>query len=173
MNKIFFSRLKTGAVMFTMAGAMAFSGVAGAASISKAEESAATNVNYAGISTQELDTDPIPNTKDREFTHNNSVSVNYTKFRRKYNETKVYIHPTSGPKLYYRVQGADNANGAGTEDRSNAHGVPVGVYASFTNYVKENDNPYARLKMRRSMTGEVDSKGVWSPDSTRNYTIYD
>ena len=74
--------------------------------------------------------------------------------------------------LYYRVQGAYTAGGSGLANRSEAYGVPVGVQASFTNYVNENHNMYARLKMRHSVTQPIDSKGVWSPDSTRNYTIY-
>ena len=49
MNKIFFSRLKTGAVMFAVAGAMAFSGAAGAAGTAFAKDPG-TYPNY-------LDTD--------------------------------------------------------------------------------------------------------------------
>ena len=173
MSRKIVKNFKKKAVMFAVAGAMAFSGAAGAASVSKADGLTSDKSVGVVLAAQVDYDDPSPNTQDREYSHNNSVSVNYTKFRRKYNTTKVYIYPQSGPKLYYRVQGADRNTGVGLEDNSNAHGVPVGTRASFTNYVHENDHAYARLKMRRSMTGQVDSKGLWSPDSTQNYKVYD
>ncbi len=164
MNKKIITRLKTGAVMFAVAGAMAFSGAAGAAGTAFA--------NPNGIATCNNEVIGEPNTNDTTYAHSNNNSVSYSKFRYKYNTTKVYIHPTDGPMLYYRVQGAYTAGGSGLANRSEAYGVPVGVQASFTNYVNENHNMYARLKMRHSVTQPIDSKGVWSPDSTRNYTIY-
>ncbi len=63
--------------------------------------------------------------------------------------------------------------GANVADRSDAHIIPLGVEASITNMVNERHNTYARLRMRRTISAQVDSIGWWSPDSTRNYTVYD
>ncbi len=164
MKKILFTRLKTGAVMFAVAGAMAFSGAAGVAGTAKADSS--------DIATYSEKTD-APNTDNALFTHDNSISVSYSEFRYKFDKTKVYIYPTVGPMLYYRVQGADSKSGANVTDRSDPFGVPLGVQASFTNMVWERGNSYARIKKRHSKTVPVSSKGWWSPDSTRNYTIYE
>lgn len=163
MNKKIITRLKTGAVMFAVAGAMAFSGAAGVAGTAKADSS--------DIATYSEKTD-APNTDNALFTHDNSISVSYSDFRYKYNSTNVYIYPTVGPMLYFRVQGAYSSSGKDVANMSNAHGVPLGVEASFTNTVKKNSASYARLKKRHSKTVPVSSKGWWSPDSTKNYTVY-
>lgn len=63
--------------------------------------------------------------------------------------------------------------GANVADRSDAHIIPLGVEASITNMVNERHNTYARLRMRRTISAQVDSIGWWSLDSTRNYTVYD
>ena len=165
MKKKFFSRLKTGAVMFAVAGAMAFSGAAGVAGTAKADSS--------DIATCDYEEHGKANTNNTLFTHDNSISVSYSEFRYKFDKTKVYIYPTVGPMLYYRVQGADSKSGANVTDRSDPFGVPLGVQASFTNMVRERGNSYARIKKRHSKTVPVSSKGWWSPDSTRNYTIYE
>jgi hypothetical protein len=39
--------------------------------------------------------------------------------------------------------------------------------------VNEKGYAYAGLRMHRTVKAQTDSKGWWSPDSTRNYTIYD
>ena len=163
MNKKIITRLKTGAVIFAVAGAMAFSGAAGVAGTAKADSS--------DIATYSEKTD-APNTDNALFTHDNSISVSYSDFRYKYNSTNVYIYPTVGPMLYFRVQGAYSSSGKDVANMSNAHGVPLGVEASFTNTVKKNSASYARLKKRHSKTVPVSSKGWWSPDSTNNYTVY-
>ena len=85
----------------------------------------------------------------------------------------MYIHPTSGPNLYYRVQGTDNKYGSGSENKSSAHMIKQGVKASFTNTVREDGKIYARVKMRRSGYAADYTRGVWSPDSSRNYDIFD
>ena len=164
MNKIFFSRLKTGAVMFAVAGAMAFSGAVGVAGTAKADSS--------DIATCDYEEHGKANTNNTLFTHDNSISVSYSDFRYKYNSTNVYIYPTVGPMLYFRVQGAYSSSGKDVANMSNAHGVPLGVEASFTNTVKKNTASYARLKKRHSKTVPVSSKGWWSPDSTKNYSVY-
>ena len=165
MNKIFFSRLKTGAVMFAVAGAMAFSGAVGVAGTAKADSSDIATCDYGKKGE--------PNTNNTLFVHGNNNSVSYSPFRYKYNRTRVYIYPTEGPMLYYRVQGANTEGGSGTKDMSKAHGVSVGIQASFKNTVKAENASYARLKKRHSVSAPIDSKGWWSPDSTKNYTIYD
>ena len=164
MSRKIVNNFKKKAVMFAMAGTMAFSGAAGAAGTAYANLKN-TDI-YSSDINQEANTDNAP------FSHGNNNSVSYTSFRYKSNSTKVFIYPTVGPMLYYRVQGAKTSAGSGVENKSNAHGVPVGVQASFTNQVRESGMSYARLKMRHSTTVPIDSKGWWSPDSTKNYTIY-
>ena len=85
----------------------------------------------------------------------------------------MYIHPTSGPNLYYRVQGTDTLDGYNAENKSNAHMIKQGVKASFTNRVREENKIYARVKMRRSAYAAEYTRGVWSPDSSQNYVIFD
>lgn len=142
--------------MFAMTGAMTLTGVAAAAGTAKAKDPA-TDPNYL----------------DTMYSFKNVSSVGYSECRVKNNTTKVYIHPTSGPMLYYRVQGATSYTGTGATDCSNAHGLAVGVKASFTNYVFEDGFSHARLKLRRSKNVQDYSVGYWSPDSSQNYTIYD
>ncbi len=158
--------LKRKTAILTIAGAMAISGAAGMASVAKADSSGAKTAGIVTLSGG--------NTDNEKFSFSNTNSKNgYCGFRRKYNQTKVYVFPTVGPKLKYTVQGADSASGANTTDRSNTHAIPLGVEASITNMVNENRNTYARLRMRRTISAQVDSIGWWSPDSTRNYTVYD
>ncbi len=105
--------------------------------------------------------------------HNAGAATMNTSGRAKLDATKVYIHPTSGPELKYTVQGYDNSHTPSTwENRSSTHQVSTGVKASFTNFVYENGNPTARLHMEKTQSVSIYTVGVWSPDSTRNYTIY-
>ena len=156
MNKKIITRLKTGAVMFAVAGAMAFSGAAGAAGTAFAK-----------------DPGTYPNYWDTDYSFKSISSVGYTESRLKTDYTKVYIHPTSGPNLYYRVQGTDTLDGYNAENKSNAHMIKQGVKASFTNRVREENKIYARVKMRRSAYAAEYTRGVWSPDSSQNYVIFD
>ena len=165
MNKKIITRLKTGAVMFAVAGAMAFSGAAGVVGTAKADSS--------DIATYDYGKKGEPNTNNTLFIHGNNNSVSYSPFRYKYNSTRVYIYPTEGPMLYYRVQGANTEGGSGTKDMSKAHGASVGIKASFQNNVKAKGASYAKLKRRHSVSAPIDSKGWWSPDSTMNYSLYD
>lgn len=150
--------------MFAVAGAMAFSGAVGVAGTAKADSSDIATCDYGKKGE--------PNTNNTLFVHGNNNSVSYSPFRYKYNSTRVYIYPTEGPMLYYRVQGANTEGGSGTKDMSKAHGVSVGIQASFKNTVKAENASYARLKKRHSVSAPIDSKGWWSPDSTKNYTLY-
>lgn len=111
------------------------------------------------------------NTEDKKFSFDNSSSSGTCAWREKNNTTKVYVYPTSGPKGLYTVQGKTGVNGS-VADRSNCVAIPQGVQGSITNTVRENNNDWARLKFNRITTGRVVTSGVWSPDSTRNYTIY-
>ena len=156
MNKKIGTDLKKKVVMFTMAGAMALTGVAGVTGTAKAEDPAT-----------------YPNYLDTDYSFKSVSSVGYTECRLKTDTTKVYIHPTSGPNLYYRVQGTDTMDGYNAENKSNAHMIKQGVKASFTNWVREDNKIYARLKMRRSVNVAAYTLGVWSPDSSQNYVIFD
>ena len=110
------------------------------------------------------------NTTDTEYEFYNSNSTGNTSGRSKTNTTKTYIYPKYGPALNYTVQGSKT--GSNWENRSSSHTVYNGTKASFTNFVYENGEAYARLHLEKTTTAYVWSRGVWSPDSTRNYTIY-
>lgn len=111
------------------------------------------------------------NTKDKEFSFDNRNSNGVGTWREKHNNTKVYVYPKSGPKIFYTVQGKTGDAGTAA-DRSNIVAIPQGIQGSITNQVNEKKNDYARLKYERITFGYVLTKGVWSPDSTKNYTIY-
>lgn len=111
------------------------------------------------------------NTEDKPFSFDNRNTDGTGRWREKHNDTKVYVYSTAGPKIFYTVQGKTGENGS-TRDRSNIVAIPQGVQGSITNYVYENGNDYARLKFTRITYGYVTTSGVWSPDSTKNYTIF-
>lgn len=111
------------------------------------------------------------NTENRAFSFDNSGSSGTGAWRDKNNSSKVYVHPLSGPDIYYTVQGRANTSAGGTK-RSSKVVIPQGIEGSITNYVKENNGIQARLKYDRITYGYVLTKGNWSPDSTRNYTIF-
>lgn len=111
------------------------------------------------------------NTENRPFSFDNSNSSGTGSWRDKNNTTKVYVHPLSGPDIYYTVQGRANTNAGGTK-RSKKVVIPQGIEGSITNTVKENGGIQARLKYDRKTVGYVLTKGEWSPDSTKNYHIF-
>lgn len=111
------------------------------------------------------------NTVDHTFSFDNSNSSGNSGWRDKNDTTKVYVYPTAGPKIYYTVYGRSNKSSSGV-NRSSKVAIPQGVQGSITNYVKESKDIQARLKFNRITTAKVTTSGVWSPDSTRNYTIY-
>lgn len=111
------------------------------------------------------------NTEDKPFSFDNSSASGTSEWRDKNDTTKVYVYPQSGPKIFYTVQGKAGTSGSAA-NRSNVVAIPQGVQGSITNTVREEGGTYARLKYQRITTGYVTTKGVWSPDSTRNYTIF-
>ena len=128
---------------------------------------AATFSGLAGFSST---VNAYGNVSDTQYMyHNAGTSTMDTSGRAKLDATKVYIHPTSGPALKYTVQGYTGSDWA---NRSSTHQVVNGVKASFTNFVYENGNPTARLHLERTQYAPTYTIGVWSPDSTQNYTIY-
>ena len=109
------------------------------------------------------------NTKDTSYSFNSYNSYGYTSWRPKDNDSKVYVHPESGPKIYYTVGGLKN----GTSYKcSNRFAIPKDTYASITNSVNEAGCKSARLRFEPVTKRNINTTGVWSPDSTRNYTIY-
>lgn len=111
------------------------------------------------------------NTADKAYAFSNTNTTGQSAWRTKENTTKVYVYPQSGPKIRYTVYGRTDDNGNATP-RSNQVAIPLGVQGSITNTVRENGNNMAQLRFERISYAQVDTKGVWSPDSTRNYTIY-
>ncbi|MDE6626561.1 MAG: hypothetical protein K2K56_09360 [Lachnospiraceae bacterium] len=111
------------------------------------------------------------NTADRAFSFDNRNSSGYSTWRDKNNATKVYVYPTAGPKIYYTVYGRKDTVSSGNK-RSNKVAIPLGVQGSITNQVNENSGIQACLKYDRITTAYVATSGVWSPDSTKNYTVY-
>lgn len=111
------------------------------------------------------------NVEDKPFTFDNRNSTGNSEWRDKNDTTKVYVYPTAGPKIFYTVQGMNGQYGT-ARDRSNVVAIPQGVQGSITNQVREKGDDRARLKYQRITTGYVTTSGVWSPDSTRNYTIF-
>ena len=69
--------------------------------------------------------------------------------------------------------GSHSSKGTNLIVKSDTHIIPLGIEASITNMVNEKGYAYAGLRMHRTVKAQTDSKGWWSPDSTRNYTIYD
>ncbi len=110
------------------------------------------------------------NVKDKPYEFYNTNASGNTSKRGKWDATKTYIHPLSGPALTYTVQGSNN--GSTWNNRSSSHTVYNGTQASFTNFVYENGEQYARLHLERTTTAYAWTEGEWSPDSTQNYTIY-
>lgn len=108
--------------------------------------------------------------KDYEF-HSTNVSGN-TQWEYKDNTTKVYVYPSSGPELYFTVRGATDRYGANEINASGTHRISNGTQGSITNSVREKGKSWARLHMQRTTYANTMSYGVWSPDSSRNYTIF-
>lgn len=109
-------------------------------------------------------------TADETYTFDNRNNSGYTRWRPKTNDTKVYVYPKSGPALYYTVWGK-NAKDNET-NRSYRFYIPSGTQASITNYVYERGDIKACIKYDRKSYAYEYTRGVWSPDSTRNYIIY-
>ena len=107
------------------------------------------------------------NTQTTYYQFNNTASTGYTTYRAKNDNSKVYVHPTSGMTLYYSVYGAYNTSGSGEALCSSKVFVPVGTTAKITNSVYENGYSFAKLKFERISGSPVNinTTGIWSPDS--------
>ena len=112
------------------------------------------------------------NTTDTEYHFHNTNLSGTTEGRVKTDTTKVYVRPISGPALFYSVLGANNADGDGAVVLSGSFRIYNGTRASITNSVYERGKPYAQLYFERIAPANEWTHGVWSPDSTRNYTVY-
>lgn len=110
-------------------------------------------------------------TIDKEYSFNNSSGVGHSVWREKDSATKVYVYPTSGPKIYYTVQGAVTTR-TQANTRSGKFAIPQGRQSSVTNYVYENHEGYARLRYEAIRSENVYTKGKWSPDSSGTYYVY-
>lgn len=171
MRKEIIAKIKKGTIMCAAAGAVAISGVAGVASAANA---AVVTPGVSNIATYSYEKPDEPNTNNTKYTFRNDKGVGYSEFRYKYNTTKVYVYPTVGPSLFYRVFGAKTEDGLGITSRSEHYKIKAGIQGSITNYVREKKDSYACLKFGRCVKAPyVDTIGWWSPDSTRNYTIFD
>lgn len=114
-----------------------------------------------------------PNTIDTSFSYNNSQTYQETEWRYKYNTSKVYVYPKSGPKINYRVIGRNTLVSNVSYYRSNLVNIPTGVQGSITNQAVENGDDQVKIYMQRIASYTNYTNGVWSPDSTRNYTVFD
>lgn len=114
------------------------------------------------------------NASDRWYSFSNVNVSGDCAWQVKEDTSKVYVHPVSGPAIYYTVQGLSDGK---TYKASDKHVIPTGSKASITNHVFEwrsdtKNNPSARLHMERKSVQPVDTSGYWSPDSIGTYTIY-
>lgn len=109
------------------------------------------------------------NTEDHPFSFNNISTTGHSDWRDKNDTTKVYVYPTYGPKIQYTVQAKVGDDGV---NRSNIVAIPLNVQGSITNQVREKGGTVARLKFTRLTYAQTYTGGKWSPDSTKNYTIF-
>ena len=112
------------------------------------------------------------NTLDTDYEFHNTNTRGTTEGRAKTDTTKVYVHPTSGPALTYSVRGANNRYGDGAVVLSGSFTIYNGRYASSTSNLYERGEPFAQLHFERTVYANEWTHGVWSPDSTQNYTVY-
>ena len=114
------------------------------------------------------------------YIHVNSSSSSFATVdtRAKQDSTKVYVYITESPTKYtqIRVYGNRNTDIFYNETKGGLAKVLRNQKSSITNSIYENrksgySSVTAKLGLRSnsSKTGYVE--GVWSPDSTRNYTV--
>lgn len=114
------------------------------------------------------------NVTDTSFSGTTSFTVNP---REKRTSTKVYVYITKAPTKYINVQVLGNRNTASSwynETKGTTAKVTKGVKSSITNYAYENrgaNNTYVLVKLKVSTADSGTISGVWSPDSTQNYTV--
>lgn len=148
-------RMKKTIAVLAVSGALAISGITGAA-----------------VSASANSTDPIPNTVNKEFSHDNSVKgTSLSDWRVKNNKTKVFVYPTTGRVIYTRIMGKKYVNDKESE-RSDVVKIPIGTKGSVTNWSKECEDRYVCLRMARTAVSSTVTTGWWSPDSTQNYKIF-
>lgn len=97
--------------------------------------------------------------------------------RSKDTDTKVYVYLTSAPYAYIQVQTWGRRNTATTYYNETVGGsyatIMNGIPCSVTNNIFENagyQRTFAYIKLRSAGSAGAVS-GVWSSDSTRNYTV--
>lgn len=117
------------------------------------------------------------NTSDTEYEFYITATYRRTEAREKTNTTKVYTCYDQGPaQLAFQVWASNGGSSTGTNattgKRQTAY-VRKGVQSSITNKVKEWGYSYAYLKVNSADESGVGSTahGVWSPDSSRVYTV--
>lgn len=121
-------------------------------------------------------------TEDKPYTINvetSAGSFKQTGSYQKENSTKVYVKISTSPTRYTQVRTYGNRNTSQfyNETKGTTATVEQGVPSSITNYIYENRNKaytYVLAKVGfRSSSSVIPGTviGVWSPDSTRNYTI--
>lgn len=112
-------------------------------------------------------------TQDQEYYFSNLDSNGYSYYRFKYNYSRVYVNPQSGPMIKYEVYAAFTNSGSGQGSVSGKYAIPTNTQASITNTALNSGRPYVRLRFERMVAiMNQTTWGWWSPDSTQNYTIY-
>lgn len=111
-----------------------------------------------------------------------AINTSFITRREKSNSTKIYIYFTntySGTISSFKVcpYGSEgrtttliSAGYARGNDTERWFTIPSTGKYSITNYVNERGYEYATLKFKKNI-GYGTAKGVWSPDSTKNYTV--
>lgn len=123
------------------------------------------------------------NTGDKVISTNIQKSGSDTKFVYtngyvKYNSTKVYVYLTTTPYRYVQVITESDGSSSGVKYTNETVGKAVvekGVKCSVTNNCFEHRPTGAQTVLVRLGLKSEDSAGyvygVWSPDSSKNYTI--
>ena len=117
------------------------------------------------------------NTSDTEYEFTITAAYKRTEAREKTNTTKVYTRYNKGPaQLAFQVWASNGGSSTGTNATTGTTKtayVKKGVQSSITNKVKEWSYSYAYLRVNSADESGVGSTvhGVWSPDSSRVYTV--
>ena len=115
------------------------------------------------------------NTSDMEYEFYITATYKRTPGREKTNTTKVYTYYYDGPwHLAFQTYGATSENGAGTnKTKGGTVYIEKDDPSSITNYIKEDGFSYAYLRVNSADEDGMGytARGVWSPDSSRNYHV--
>ncbi len=115
------------------------------------------------------------NTSDTSWRFTVTGKPSNTEARSKDNNTKVYVYYTVGAsETAFQVWGTNGSSGTGTNTtRGTTAYVDKNERSSITNFVNEQgySNAYLRVTATSEANVGVFTSGVWSPDSTKNYTI--